>query len=82
MASFKFSARSPANRKNTTYEATAPDGSILRHATFLTDKPTAWMRIVLHRDGVWRPSVIKPEKEDWEIRAALKSAWVECRKCG
>ena len=79
MARFRFVGTNSRSR-NAIYTATAPDGSVLQHATFLTDAPIAWMRLVHHRDGVWRPSVVKPEKEDWGVRTALHSIWVECRK--
>jgi hypothetical protein len=57
-----------AGLKKAIYEATAPDGSILRSGTFSADAPKAWMHISC------------ANKEEWGPPDNTKALWVECKR--
>lgn len=54
-----------AGRKATTYEATAPDGTVLRKKSFQVGTDTAVMMIYRDPTGRWTASGVQAEAQDW-----------------
>jgi hypothetical protein len=69
-----------AGLKKAIYEATAPDGSILRSGTFSADAPKAWMHISCANKACWYANGVRAQPEEWGPPDNTKALWVECKR--
>lgn len=65
-----------SGRKARIYEATTPDGTVLRKKTFQVDADTAVMMVFKDPSGTWVASAVTAEPKDWGTQQAITATRV------
>lgn len=63
-----------AGRRASKYEATLPDGTVVRKRSYQVHQDTAHLGCYQH-EGKWYTSGVRAEPQDWPGQQ-----WVECRR--